>query len=294
MPYHLDKGPVMTFLEEVLNGEPSQVVAGLEGLRTGTDLFQLGGVDPSTGTLEHRLRTNWLGQSQVTVAGVPAYVDQEPLSPADPRPTGYWKGYHGDVGAVLREALIRTAEVSLGLEHDEMVPTTPDGAPAPPRRWPVEVFWACPNPWFEAWITWRDHGVDPGGVSRGQVNLLLKTPGDDVNTTISDLTAPPNAYPGMLDPAAATTTQGMWVVSHARHVAHSTVQMQQVPPDSPLDALLDAMQDLLEAEFGTQEANPVWQVPRFATLWEGSRVGDAPEIAVVSIPHADGGVSSSV
>ena len=291
MPYHLDKGPVMTYLEGTLNGSLATVASGLTQLRAGSDLFGLGGVDPTTGTLEKRLREHWFGQQQ-TDSG--AWEAQEPFSVVDPQPTGYWKGYHGEVSAIIREALIRAAEVSLGLEHDGAIPQTAAGDLDPPRRWPVEVFWACPNPWFEAWVTWRDHGDDGHGNSRGQVMLLLKSPGDTFNTTISDLTAPPHPFADMLDPASSDTEQGMWVISHARHAKHSTLGLVEVPPDSPLDALIDAVQAQLDEQFDVAAENPVWYVPQLATLWQGSDDGAGPDIAVVSIPHADGGVSTSV
>ena len=39
------------------------------------------------------------------------------------KPTGMWDGYQGNVERILATSLVRAIEVSLGLEHDDPVPT---------------------------------------------------------------------------------------------------------------------------------------------------------------------------
>lgn len=158
MPYLLEKGPAMTYLEEFLNGDLATVVASLDNLRFhGAGLFGVGGLFPGDPTLETRLRTNWFGQVPAP-APLQGWMPQPPLDPNDPRPTGYWLGFYGDVERIFCETVIRAVEVSLGIDHGQPVPVSGKGAPRPPRRWPIELFWKCSNPWYEGWVTWRRQG----------------------------------------------------------------------------------------------------------------------------------------
>ena len=82
--------------------------------------------------------------------------------------TGFWVQYFGNVEEIVRQTLIRTIEVSLGLQHGEDVPSG-----GPRRVLPIELFWKCPQRWFEGWVTWRwdeTHGT-------GQVTTMFATPG---------------------------------------------------------------------------------------------------------------------
>jgi len=305
MPYLLEKGPAMTYLEEFLNGDLVTMVGSLDALRTNPNqsLFGLGGVFPDDVDLEHRLRTNWFGQQATkNAAGEWQYAPQPALDKDDPRPTGYWIGYYGSVESILRETLIRAVEVSLGIEHLQPVPLR-HGVLSPPRRWPIEMFWKCSNPWYEGWVTWRRQrlggsvpvsGAGPQ-IETGQVTVVLASPGDNRNRLIHDSTAPPNPWgPDMVNPARASTDQGMWVVSHRRHRPHVQQRTFVVKPGTPVNDVLVLARQRYAKVFGAPTAGPVWEFPQIGTLWAGSVTGAGkPEIVVVAPPYVDGGVASS-
>lgn len=101
---------------------------------------------------------------------------------------GRWSGYYGNTELILVETLQRMLEVSLGLDHQDTVPDDPtdrDTTAAYEARlrglttrvWPVYLFLTCPQPWFEAWVTWQCHRKS--SLLRGQVTVTLSTPGHD-------------------------------------------------------------------------------------------------------------------
>src|SRR5690606_37854530 len=117
-------------------------------------------------------------------------------------------------------------EVSLGIDHGADIP-----AGEPDRTLPIELYWKCPQRWFEGWITWRwdaSHGT-------GQVTALIATPGsgkpvlenpemgqDAVQATSSrvEQAGDPPTSPAPCDPErnAGQSAKGMWVVTHAEHL----------------------------------------------------------------------------
>ncbi len=136
--------------------------------------------------------------------------------------TGFWHQYFGDVEGIVRETLIRALEVSLGLDHGQEIPT--DG---PVRRLPIELFWKCPQCWFDGWVTWRFDRA----AGTGQVTVLFTTPGSGKpileqaldgagafvpRTSRTPATGPAPAGPAPSDPAANAeqAAKGMWVVTH--------------------------------------------------------------------------------
>ncbi len=140
--------------------------------------------------------------------------------------TGFWHQYFGDVEGIVRETLIRALEVSLGLDHGQELP-----ADGPVRRLPIELFWKCPQSWFEGWVTWRYDRSE----GTGQVTVLFTTPGSgkpileaalegegafEPRTSTTPKTGPGPAGPAPSDPTinADQAAKGMWVVTHRQNL----------------------------------------------------------------------------
>jgi hypothetical protein len=146
------------------------------------------------------------------------------------KPTGMWDGYQGNVERIVATTLVRTIEVSLGLDHDAAIPTGP-----PPRSWPIYFFFKCQQPFFEGWVTWQCHSVNRRAA--GQVTVMFATPGH--NHPVSDHPIPidpdgdhkDNFVPTLRndgefleEPITAPADdpdgkphQGVWVVTHRDH-----------------------------------------------------------------------------
>ena len=205
MPYHLEKGPVLSVLEDVLRGPTAQVENILTRLRDpAVPLAEVGGLDsttlnappyPTTADRVAHIEKDWFGY----VVGT---QQQAPFNPLTNPTTGFWENYWGDVAGIVRETLTRAVEVALGLDHDAEPPGT--------RHWPIELFWKCPNPWFEGWVTWRHEPAQPAS---GQVTVILATPGNGA-VVLDD---PRQGRTPSVGPVAPTGNQGMWVVTHAGH-----------------------------------------------------------------------------
>lgn len=97
--------------------------------------------------------------------------------------TGAWQGWRGDAEGIVREALIRGIEVSLGLEH---VPWTGDrsdplrecyqiGPYGTPRNWPMEFWCSGPVPFLQASLHWHSYGEEHGRV---EITWLLPAVAD--------------------------------------------------------------------------------------------------------------------
>jgi hypothetical protein len=273
MPYTLTRGPLLTLVENALNpqteDERAERDALLVELRHGTPIAALvrahsqpfPGVAIPRAPLDTRLDEDWFGRG---ANGPPG------------EPTGYWVDYRGDVEGVLREGLIRTIEVSLGLAHD----AEPQAAT---RSWPVQVHWKCPNPYFEVWVSWRRH--DTAGT--GQVDMLIATPPDKANRLTTRPQFPPGPPAGVApvpaplpEPTEATARQGMWLVAHEHHRLGVADERIAVPSGDRLDVETD------EARTGPLAGLPEgeWLVPTPATLW----VDEGP-VVVVEPPSYAGG-----
>jgi hypothetical protein len=184
--------------------------------------------------------------------------------------TGFWVQYYGNVEEIVRQTLIRTIEVSLGLDHGEEVP-----ADGPRRELPIELFWKCPQRWFEGWVTWRwdeAHGT-------GQVTSMFATPGSGkpvlqnpldgrgaFEASSSLVTAPGDApvSPGPSRAAAnpGQSPKGMWVVTHRYHL-----EMPDLPDHYPT-------------------ASGQWAIPEFGPTYVG-----LCDVVCVEPSEADGGVN---
>lgn len=226
MPYHLEKGPILSVLESFANDDVNRRKAALAALRANTPLVQVGVVDsttlkggphPTVAALVAHINQHWFG---MTKAADGSWQPQAAFDPAQPATTGHWQHYHGPVEQILRETLIRAAEVSLGIDHGAPIPAKP------PQQWPVEFFWKCPQPWFEGWVTWRSHG---GG--QGQVTVILATPAD----TGVVLDSPLNGRDRVKNPTSIrgrrgqVARQGMWVVTATQHTQVTTTTTRPGP-----------------------------------------------------------------
>ncbi len=165
--------------------------------------------------------------------------------------TGFWQQYFGDVDSILRETLATAIEQALGLprppadvvaslrdvtaddhqervaEYRKVLQPYVDGAKTP-RHLPLEIFWKCPQRWWEGWVTWRV------GDGTGQVTVVLCTPGsgtplleelgygrgtvrpDESHPTTSTVPTP-RGMTATFEPGDHAERR-MWVVSHEAHV----------------------------------------------------------------------------
>jgi len=221
MPYTLSKGRILSVLEDLLNPHPDRpeemerLRKGLADLRNPDVLLTSIGLVDSTNIetpgvdarpLVERLNWYWFGREEDGSGG---WSPQAPFGP-DHRTTGYWTDYYGNVEAVLRETLIRTIEVSFGLE--------PGGELGiePPRQWEVELFWKCPNPWCEGWVTWRRSRLHR---DQGQVTSIIATPTDSLNQLRVTPANPPHGVPPLEQPSGVSgDDHGMWLVTQPRHL----------------------------------------------------------------------------
>ena len=314
MPYHLEKGPWLSILEDYLNADVSRTIDLLDQLREARqDRRSLADLpflltpalegDPDYPTLADRkahLQTDWFGSadgctpdfvtevlgmlSSATGAGVRPPADDDAaemqrfaadvVDAEDPGlgawpTTGFWYQYHGDVEGIVRETLIRSIEVSLALDHDAEVPDS-----GPTRFLPVELFWKCPQRWFEGWVTWR---WDPTHAF-GQVTTMFATPGSgkpllEAPLAGADATQPITSRvevdgqvpvgPGVAEPSGnpGQAPKGMWLLTQREHA-------QLLSPRTSLGAPAGA-----------------WMVPPFGPTY----VGCGPVICVQP-SEADGGV----
>ena len=173
MPYQLEKGPYFSVTESMLDfgGSAQQRLALLALMLAPEDPNQLPTLDSTTlnqGPLNNpdprrdHMNTHWFGRSHNPATG--AWEEQAAFNPVNPTSTGYWRNWYGDAGGIVAQTFIRAVEVSLGLDH---VPPDTDVSHLHPRRcWPIEVFWRCPAPWLEGWVTWRRDDADSGHVTR--------------------------------------------------------------------------------------------------------------------------------
>jgi hypothetical protein len=275
MPYTLTRGPLLTLVENALNprntAERAERDSVLIALRQGTPIADLvrstsqpiQAMAIPRASLDVRLEDDWFGRGATGPPG---------------EPTGYWVGYQGDVEGVLREGLIRTIEVSLGLAHDD------DPATAT-RSWPVQVHWKCPNPYFEVWVSWRRH--DEGAVT-GQVDMLIATPPDKSNRLTTRPQFPPapplgvQAVPAPLhEPIDATAPHGMWLVAHSDHVLLGVADERIAVPTGDRISF-DTVQVGTGALVGLPEGE--WLVPTPSTFWR-----DEGPVVVVEPPFYAGG-----
>ena len=154
MPYSLEKGPYLSVIEDYVNGGRERALTALTSLRNGDAIDGLEAFDSqpldagpySTTQLRDHFKQDWLGYKPDGLGG---WLPPPPFDALNSPTTGFWQAWHGDCEGVLRLTLIRALEVSLGIPH------TQAAAANATQHWPIELFWRCPIPWFEGWVTWR-------------------------------------------------------------------------------------------------------------------------------------------
>jgi hypothetical protein len=281
MPYTLTRGPLFTLLENTLNPTTPQEVAvrddALLALRGGSAITAIPWVTspdvaaialPQNDPLTTRIERDWFGKQKNG-------QNWDPQDAFTGQTTGYWVGYYGDIEPVLREGIMRAIEVSLGITRD-------DHPSQATRQWPVEVNWKCPNPYFEVWVTWRRHRQEP---EEGHVTMMIATPPDKSNRLVTEPRTPPPPKPPrqprptpLQPPAAATDSQGMWLVTREHHVQHTVDQEVAVAAVDIIGGLVDTVGSLL----GLPDQH--WIVPMPSTFWE-----DTGDVVVVAPPDYAGG-----
>lgn len=206
MPYHLEKGPVLSVLESFCNDDRGRLVQALTDLQNDVALEQIAPFDDphlirpdlpppyqTAAQLRNHFFDHWLGK-------------QTPGNPSASSPTGHWHGYTGPVERIMRTTLIRAAQVSLGIAG-----STPKPGNAT-RHWPIDFWWKCPQPWFEGWVTWRRTGLD---AREGHVTVVFATPADYgvvLDDPAKEATVDPQTNPLFMD-----DEQGSWLISSELH-----------------------------------------------------------------------------
>jgi hypothetical protein len=217
MPYVVDKGPYFSVLEAKI-ADPQLRRDALTELRNpAVDLADLCAFESSTldgpnppgdgrtywDRYDH-FRWDWLGQDGHSY---------------------FWNGWrNGDPRSILRDAMQRAVEVSVGLEHNDPLPA----GGGFDRFWPIDFYWICQGPFFQCWVLWRRvSGPNP---DLGHVTVLITTPaarGYPLNSQITrpsgginaskDYASPPETqswYPPPPPAKRTTLDAGMWVVGH--------------------------------------------------------------------------------
>ena len=272
MPYQLEKGPYFSIAEAVLSDIELRmdILTSLRNGMTFDSMPTLGAASldqspANANTHAKRLRhqnKHWFGKRRddkgnFTLPQMAFDIDSNPT-------TGYWYNWYGDAEEIMRQVFLRAIEVSLGIEPDATIPSDP------PRKWPIEVFWRCPAPWFEGWVTWREEDASPGS---GHVTVHLHTPShqksalllspirnapDDGRSDYRDRRIPAGPHPL----TTSKLKRGMWVVAHEEQRQH-----------------LDFTRHLAPSPKGR------WQYPKLGPLVESSG-----PVVVVQPNEADGGV----
>jgi hypothetical protein len=172
MPYYLEKGPMLTLMENYINGQGQTKRETLQVLRDAeADPGAIGWVaqvfpglcaeaeqkgPPGMSPHDHVLK-HWFGYEPAGDGG----AWRLRTTPT----TGFWIDYKGDVNSIVRKTLRWALEISLGLMPDEDRPGRPDPDP-------IEFFWMCNTNWFEGWVMQR-----PTGHGGRMVTVLFATPG---------------------------------------------------------------------------------------------------------------------
>jgi hypothetical protein len=223
MPYHLEKGPLLRIFEGHLNGDRPSLEASLAVLEQSEanhsvdwlfagapglwndPAFGSGGPGdrrPTADVMRRRVLTEWFGYEEDPTGR------WRPKQPPG-QTTGYWIGYRGDVHGIVRTAMTWALKLALGTGSDDR-----SGQPEP---WPIELFWKCPAPWFEAWVVSRR----VPRTDMGLVTVFLVSP-SHVGASVAEspiahsATATP---PGGGHPVPSTEDDYEWLGQHPHPVA---------------------------------------------------------------------------
>jgi len=306
MPYHLEKGPIWSVLEDYANAGPERLIELLLTLRSGDPVATAGGLDspnldaPKYPTYQDRVdhvNRDWFGMYHDSTG---TWVEQQDtdFDPLFHPETGFWQNYFGDVQELLRVTLIRTCEVALGLDHGADIAR----GQSTPRCWPISFFLRCPTPWFEGWVTWHASTTDPQGA--GHVVTHIHTPPHGSPVMTSPLSPPNRSGPKfpeyVEEPTACDSQYGMWIVTYRHHVENMAIvpyEGDYIADQRPVYSAEEARQLQLEMEdrssgqlTNTNTGTPVglWLFPTLGPVWKGEG-----GIVTVQPCEADGGVLSA-
>jgi hypothetical protein len=225
----VSKGPVYGALEDRYSGTAEERQDLLSKLRSGTpwdaDVSTYQDQDP-TGFASH-LEQHWFG-----VIGEGADKSQPPRSTDNPT-TGWWTDWFGNAGEIIRQALIRALELSMGL--------APGSDDQPTRLWPVQFFWVQGVERLEATVSWRTFSAENLGLDTalseqlagklGEVTLVLATPRSSSFDYPDLAEVESSADLNVSDPA------GLLVIGHpAAERDGDVVVGANAPGDAPNDA----------------------------------------------------------
>jgi hypothetical protein len=281
MPYLLEKGGTFRLFEKYLNIDRAERRAFLEVVRNSYKANDLAGqlnwfvqgppglwndlafsqkpvpegAAAWTGDQERDLLIEkWFGferdASGQWVPHTSAARSTAARSTASSSTTGFWIAYEGEVHRILCAAIRWALELSLGLGPN-------DNGPGRDEPWPIELFWKCLAPWFEAWVVHRP----TKGPGTGLVSVILVTPTHDganvaespiaTSQTVESLggrgvpstgrdyevlavdDAPGSPAP-LPAPAAPERTYGMWVVTHRDQIRSGAVTVDNNAADSDI------------------------------------------------------------
>lgn len=115
------------------------------------------------------------------------------------RGAGWWAAWERRPLKVVRRAMLRALQVSLGDDRKRKACARHDLDGLDPddldRNWPIELWWLCPVGTFQAAVTWRRHPPDPSLPDTGVVSVAWMTPGtvnsDDVEPIARPQKPPP-------------------------------------------------------------------------------------------------------
>jgi hypothetical protein len=247
MPYMLEKGPYFSITESVLE-DVTERIALLVRLRSGEGFDTMPSLDAASldagpwasflNRLAHQ-NQDWYGMrpGPPRADGTPTWQSQPPFNILTNRTTGYWYSWYGDALSIVKEAFTRAIEVSLGIPHDDAQKDPSAIAQASKQSWPIEVFWRCPAPWFESWITWRGDGPASTSARAGHVIVHIHTPSHHGSALLlsplrsapyneresyGEWTKPPTPGARPLD-APPYSSRGMWVVAQREQVEYLNV-----------------------------------------------------------------------
>jgi hypothetical protein len=240
MPYHLEKGPVLTLLETYVNKPEPGKRKVLSTLRQAES-----SAPASPKWVLDALPDLWGDPAFIKVPGITDHIIEhwfglekqgtQWVAPSPSKPTtGEWLDYKGDVHTIVRRTLRWALEVSLGLMPGDEGPGRPDPAP-------IELFWLCGLQWFEGWVVQRPTGnggrtvtvifVTPthlgAEVAKSPIAHVAKTmngasahavPSKENDYEVVTFPPEPAVAPPPPRPLAVARPYGTWLVTHGNHV----------------------------------------------------------------------------
>jgi hypothetical protein len=219
MPYQLEKGPYFSVTESMIAAvgtTPATRLALLQMIigstsHDGLPSLESTSLDAGPQNQEARrdhMNEHWYGKTFDRTTG--QWIDQPAFDLLTNRTTGYWMNWYGDAEGIVQQTFVRALEVSLGIDH--ITPSTNFATIVPTRCWPIEVFWRCPAPWMEGWVTWRRESD-----GSGHVTVHIHTPSHEGSRLLlSPIRTPPDSQRPdyMTSPTQSDMDRGMWVIAH--------------------------------------------------------------------------------